>query len=187
MPKEYQSEKLPIFDSQKSTKITRKLLKMSQSHLCRCVLSAPKDILLAKLKLLGTKWWNIYFLISIGWETIFWHLSLVPNEMTMTLLLVGTFHIKSIFYSDNCILYIVISANSTNFTTNTRYHVESSVDEPHRLQQQVLVLVSLGLGVLMSSMILDFSILDIDMDSNSLHRVWPYFGEKIIQDETRRM
>ena len=137
--KEYQSEKLPIFDSQKSTKITRKLLKMSQSHLCRCVLSAPKDILLAKLKLLGTKWWNIYFLISIGWETIFWHLSLVPNEMTMTLLLVGTFHIKSIFYSDNCILYIVISANSTNFTTNTRYHVESSVDEPHRLQQQVLV------------------------------------------------
>ena len=50
-----------------------------------------------------------------------------------------------------CLLFIVISANSTNFTTNTRYHVESSVDEPHRLQQQVLVLVSLGLGVLMSS------------------------------------
>ena len=29
MPKEYQSEKSPIFDSQKSTKTTRKLLKMS--------------------------------------------------------------------------------------------------------------------------------------------------------------
>jgi len=33
----------------------------------------------------------------------------------------------------NCLLFIVISAKSTNFTTNTRYHVESSVDEPHRL------------------------------------------------------
>ena len=40
------------------------------------------------------------------------------------------------------VIVIVISAKSTNFTTNTRYHVESSVDEPHRLQQQVLVLVS---------------------------------------------
>ena len=27
----------------------------------------------------------------------------------------------------NCLLFIVISAKSTNFTTNTRYHVESSV------------------------------------------------------------
>ena len=51
----------------------------------------------------------------------------------------------------NCLLFIVISAKSTNFTTNTRYHVESSVDEPHRLQQRVLVLVSWSLGVLMSS------------------------------------
>ena len=42
----------------------------------------------------------------------------------------------------NCLLFIVISAKSTDFTTNTKYHVESSVDEPHRLQQQVLVLVS---------------------------------------------
>ena len=40
------------------------------------------------------------------------------------------------------VIVIVISAKSTNFTTNTRYHVDSSVDEPHRLQQQVLVLVS---------------------------------------------
>ena len=46
-------------------------------------------------------------------------------------------------------LFIVISAKSTNFTTNTRYHVESSVDEPLRLQQQVLF--SWSLEVLMSS------------------------------------
>ena len=39
------------------------------------------------------------------------------------------------------VIVIVISAKSTNFTTNTRYHVDSSVDEPHRLQQRVLVLV----------------------------------------------
>ena len=36
-------------------------------------------------------------------------------------------------------IVIVISAKSTNFTTNTRYHVDPSVDEPHRLQQRVLV------------------------------------------------
>ena len=48
------------------------------------------------------------------------------------------------------VIVIVISAKSTNFTTNTRYHVDSSVDEPHRLQQRVLVLVYLSFGVLMS-------------------------------------
>ena len=48
-----------------------------------------------------------------------------------------------------CLLFIVISAKSTNFTTNTRYHVESSVDEPLWLQQQVLF--SWSLEVLMSS------------------------------------
>ena len=40
------------------------------------------------------------------------------------------------------VIVIVISAKSTN-TTNTRYHVDSSVDEPHRLQQRVLVLVDI--------------------------------------------
>ena len=37
------------------------------------------------------------------------------------------------------VIVIVLSAKSTNFTTNTRYHVDPSVDEPHRLQQRVLV------------------------------------------------
>ena len=45
---------------------------------------------------------------------------------------------------------------------------------------------------LIQTMILDFStILDIDLDSNSLHRVlawvWPYLGENFMQGETRRM
>ena len=45
---------------------------------------------------------------------------------------------------------------------------------------------------LIQTMILDFStILDIDLDSNSLHRVlawvWPYLGENFMQGEMRRM
>ena len=32
------------------------------------------------------------------------------------------------------VIVIVLSAKSTNFTTNTRYHVDPSVDEPHRLR-----------------------------------------------------
>ena len=67
-------------------------------------------------------------------------LALSPSQAADILaIFYTTFAAAGSWILPNCILFIVISAKSTNFTTNTRYHVESSVDEPPWLQQQVLM------------------------------------------------
>ena len=80
---------------------------------------------------------NTIFIVSAKWSFKF-HVTIGDNLLNHNILLSTHKWIQIIDL--NCLLFIVISAKSTNFTTNTtRYHVESSVDEPHRLQQQVLI------------------------------------------------
>ena len=68
----------------------------------------------------------------------------IPHFLNKGLALQGRIVVSDEVSKKQFILFVIVISAKSTFTTNTRYHVDSSVDEPHRLQQQVLVYLSFG-------------------------------------------